>query len=440
MPITERSRGLSVDWSGLVDLAGLEEAAVEFARTAPRELMAAGVQSLMAQLLDVVVGPAGQPVPAEAQGEAPWACTKCGSRRGFRRRGQRQGGRSVTCAVGRVLFGVAVVECLACDRRFVPAVEVLGLAPYQRISDTLARLAAGLATEVAYAKAARLLGELAGVGLSPRQIRRQVLGATPTRLGPDEVEVPIVLLDGTGVRAGRFQAGVELHLAIGLVARRRAGTRVSVEARLLGATLNEPWAAMEDLLAQVRPGLIIVDGEEELSELAGRLWPAVPVQRCLFHLAKRVQHLARYTDRVPLADAKDLRRRFHHMLTDAYRHPDLDRAQAAYDQLTAAFAAVGAPSAARHLAAARPQALTFLTHPHAGRLIFGDKGRPELATGVLERVMREMNRRTDVGVRWSIPGARAILMAKLARKYAHPAWPAHPAAHHPPAVRITPVA
>jgi hypothetical protein len=31
--------------------------------------------------------------------------------------------------------------------------------------------------------------------------------------------------------------------------------------------------------------------------------------------------------------------------------------------------------------------------------------------------MREMNRRTDVGVRWSIPGVRAILMVKLQRKY-----------------------
>ena len=65
---------------------------------------------------------------------------------------------------------------------------------------------------------------------------------------------------------------------------------------------------------------------------------------------------------------------------------------------------------------------TFLTHPGAGRLLFGGKGRPELGTGVLGRVMREMNRRTDVGVRWSIPGVRAVLMVKLQRKYAHGQW------------------
>lgn len=33
--------------------------------------------------------------------------------------------------------------------------------------------------------------------------------------------------------------------------------------------------------------------------------------------------------------------------------------------------------------------------------------------------MREMNRRTDVGVRWSIKGARGILMVKLGITYHH---------------------
>ncbi len=70
----------------------------------------------------------------------------------------------------------------------------------------------------------------------------------------------------------------------------------------------------------------------------------------------------------------------------------------------------------------RPPPGHDLPHPPPRRLLFGDKGRPEVGTGVLERVMREMNRRTDVGVRWSLPGARAVLMAKLGRKYRHRQW------------------
>lgn len=86
------------------------------------------------------------------------------------------------------------------------------------------------------------------------------------------------------------------------------------------------------------------------------------------------------------------------------------------------------------------EVLTFLTHPDAGRLVFGDKGRPELGTGVLERVMREMNRRTDVGVRWSVEGVRAILMIKCARKYHHGRWSAVEASTDQPRVRFSLVA
>jgi hypothetical protein len=118
------------------------------------------------------------------------------------------------------------------------------------------------------AKASRLLAELAGPSVSPRSIRRDVIAMAPERVGPEITEVPILLLDGTGERAGQTKGGVALHLAIGLVARRRAGKKVSVEARLLGATLGESWSVMGDLLAEVRPGLILVDGEEELSALA----------------------------------------------------------------------------------------------------------------------------------------------------------------------------
>lgn len=440
MPTLERTHRVNIELDGLVDLSGLEEAALEFARTAPAELVASAVEALVGELVDVVVGRCGLPLALDEQPESPWSCTRCASAHGFRRRGRRPGGRKVNSAVGRVHFALAQLECLRCGRRFAPGTQVLGLAPHQRGTDRLADLAASLAVEVAYAKAARLLSELAGVALSARSIRRQVLSIAPERLGPELEEVPILLLDGTGVRAGNAKLGVGLHLAIGLVARRREGGRVVVEARLMGATLGEGWPVMAGLLGSVRPGLVIVDGEEELSIMAGALWPGVPVQRCLFHLSKAVRHLARYTDGVPLARAKALRVAFERMLADAHRSGDAEATGAAYDAFVAELEESGAPAAAEHLRVARSEALTFVTHPGAGRLLFGDKGRPELGTGVLERVMREMNRRTDVGVRWSIRGARAVLMVKLGRKYRHGPWAPIPAPTQPSPVRFTLVA
>ncbi len=280
-----------------------------------------------------------------------------------------------------VAFASQQLECSSCGRRFAPAAELLGLRPHQRHTLALSELAASLAVEVAYAKSSRLLAELAGVGVSARTIRRDLIALAPERLGPEVTDVPILLLDGTGERAGKAKGGVALNLAIGLVVRSGKGKRVRVGARLLGATVGEGWDVMGELLASVRPGLVIVDGEEELSTLSATVFPEVPVQRCLFHLARGVYRAARYTDKASHELAADFAAQLEALLTEAYRTHDLAAAQTAYADLIDDAEGCGAPAAAAHLRGAEHEALTFLTHPGAGRLLFGDKGRPELGTG-----------------------------------------------------------
>src|SRR5680860_400571 len=125
------------------------------------------------------------------------------------------------------------------------------------------------------------------------------------------------------------------------------------------------------------------------------------------------------------------------LLTDAYRTGDHERARVAYLALIDHARSVGADKVAAHLASALDEALTFLLHPDAGRLGFGHKGRPELGSGVLERVMRELNRRTDVGVRWSIDGLRRLLMIKLQHKYHQGPWSPSVTAPPTPTVRFS---
>ncbi|MGH9178042.1 MAG: hypothetical protein ACRD0N_05755, partial [Acidimicrobiales bacterium] len=152
--------------------------------------------------------------------------------------------------------------------------------------------------------------------------------------------------------------GVALHLAIGLVARRREGKKVCVEARLLGATVAEGWETMGDLLAGLRPGLVLVDGEEELSTLAAERFPGVPVQRCPWHLARGVYRAARYTDRASHEVSDDSRAQLEALLLAAYRSGDLDAARAAYADLVDDAGGCGAA----HLRGAEGEVSTFLTH------------------------------------------------------------------------------
>lgn len=217
MPKTERTRSVSIELDRIVGLGQLEEAALAFAREAPAQLVTDAIESMIADMVDAVVGPFGLPLADQEQLEAPWACTGCSSRQGFRRRGFRPKPRQVTTACGRVAFRSQQLACTSCQRRFAPAAELLGLRPHQRRTEALSELAASLAVEVAYAKASRLLAELAGPEVSARSIRRDVIAMAPERVGPEVTEVPVLLLDGTGERAGDTKGGVALHLAIGLV-------------------------------------------------------------------------------------------------------------------------------------------------------------------------------------------------------------------------------
>ncbi len=133
MPATHRSVRIDLDLSSDgVDLACLEVAAVDFARRAPGELVATAVQPMAGELFDVIIGPRAFPADDDAQPEAPWACTRCGNRRGFRRRGQRTGGRTVLTKAGRVRLAAWQVECRRCGRRYVPVLELLDVARHPR--------------------------------------------------------------------------------------------------------------------------------------------------------------------------------------------------------------------------------------------------------------------------------------------------------------------
>lgn len=64
-------------------------------------------------------------------------------------------------------FRNVCVQCQTCNRRFAPAAQLLGLTAFQRHTAELSRMAAGLACEVAYAKAERLLADRRAATVGP---------------------------------------------------------------------------------------------------------------------------------------------------------------------------------------------------------------------------------------------------------------------------------
>ncbi|MQB02159.1 MAG: hypothetical protein GEU78_18225 [Actinobacteria bacterium] len=82
---------------------------------------------------------------------------------------------------------------------------------------------------------------------------------------------------------------------------------------------------------------------------------------------------------------------------------------------------MGHHAANAYLTAARPHAFTFLDDRLQRAL--ASLGGVELGTGVIERVMRELNARTDIGgSRWRTGGMRDLITVKTAHMLHHPIY------------------
>ena len=257
-------------------------------------------------------------------------------------------------------------------------------------------------------------------------VRLECAGVSVPVLAPGHRSPTVVMLDGTGARAGDKTNGVAVNLAIGLTGRSGPRRRRRAHTHLLALTVGEDWSMMGAHLQDVAaPALVVLDGETVITVLAQRLWPDTPIQRCWWHLPHGLRK-AFYGDdahdrHVNPRWARTKAEQLGELLREQIRaEHTTEQALADWDAFTATIPAA-LTSAHTYLDAARPHAFTCLD-PDL-RTALARLGGPELATGVLERLMRELNARTDIGgVRWSIPGLRDLLTVLTARALRHPAW------------------
>lgn len=343
---------------------------------------------------------------------AAFGCPRCGADVGFRRRGRRR--RTVLSRVGRLELRVAMVGC-RCGHRFAPLLGVLGVAPRARLAPGLARRALELCSELPYARAATQLRREAGAAPSPRSLGRLVRRAA-ARIALERPRAPLrgiaaVLVDETRVRAGPRKGpddrGRELKICLAL---RATGSGRRIE--LLGANLAESWLSLAPVLRAARDvRLAVTDGEWGARTLIAAALPSVPHQVCTFHVRHSLDHRL-WGDGLPFARRRRIAASIGNAIEFARSAEEADRALAAALELAERH---HWRRTARHLREVAPHLASWLRLDPSGRLAH--------TTSLLERTMREVNRRVDpVGVRWSLEGARAMTTLVLARRFAHPRW------------------
>ena len=410
--------GESLTWSQL------EAWAVAMREELPAAALAAALEELQDRLIDQVCGPKWLPV---RDLPAPFGCPGCGVMSDFARKGKRTRPRRFDTAAGIVRIQLANVGCRSCGRVFAPLLLLLDLSGKRRTDRLMIELAE-LASQMSFARAGAVAASF-GVPGSAGRAHAAVADLAPLLDGVGRPELPtaptgadVVILDGTGMRASSRRLGVNCNIALGVTARtgprrrRRAGTV------LLGLTLDRPWPAMAaQLRALDPPAVVVVDGELAITTLAESVWPDVPIQRCWWHLPRALRW-ALYADKAPHPWANGKRTELVALLRRVARdHLSHAQALAAYDDFAATVTAEGHHAAGELLDGARDQVFTCLRPDLRARL--AHLGGPELGSGVLERVMRELNARTDIGgSRWSVDGLHDLITVQLARMTNHPGW------------------
>lgn len=433
MPVINLALSIDAPDLGAVSWSELESLAVQMSKDIPGLALAEALDELQARLIDQVCGPKWAPQRGLL---APFACPGCRAGEDFARKGRRTRPRRFDTAAGRVEVRLWHVGCRSCGKVFAPLLELMDLHGKRR-TDRLTLDLAELASQMSFRRAATVAGEFSGrpaTGGGAHQSMADIAGmlAPDGAIGPAVAGADVVILDGTGVRAGPLRLGVDCNLAIGLLGRSGPRRRRRAHAELLGLTVGQTWSTMDAQLAGLRaPKVVVVDGEEAVTKVAQRVWPDVPQQRCWWHLSRGFRW-ALYADHAPSPWANEARTRLVELLRTSIRD-ELTTSDALerYDTVIETVESLGYTRTTSLLAVARPQVFTCLDPTLRRELAY--LGGPELGSGVLERTMRDINARVDIGgSRWSVAGIRDTITVLAARRFAHPAWQALDTLFRPP--------
>jgi hypothetical protein len=283
---------------------------------------------------------------------------------------------------------------MECRATWSPYPELLELEPRQRVSEELLHKLNDWVTELSYTKTARLGEEWLGSSVSPRTLQRsvQVRGAAiEFTEGP---ELHVMVADSTRVPAGELDHGEEACVALQVRKLPRRAGRSKYGKRVVGFGLG--WGSWQEALATMStPELMVTDGAMGVHQIVADYYPAARHQQCEWHIVHSINQ-SLMLDGMPVAQ----RRATQQALSEVLRKRGV-KARQRYRAFTEGL---------------RSYRRTHTLLRHATEYVLYPKPSRVRTTSLAEREMREINRRTDIGVRWSPNGASNIIKLGLAKR------------------------
>lgn len=286
---------------------------------------------------------------------------------------------------GRLALKIIQCRCKGCGRTFRPFNGWAGIPFSKRFLEEFIEKAVTLGAQFSFSRSAQTLKFLTGGVISPEGIRRKVTEAAKRISLPPPMPMQTVLVDATKVKVGSKQRGEPVYLAVTAERGPEKYGRPTCIKRLVLLHVGGV-APVKKRLQDIMPDYLVHDGGEDLVDCAKH------VQRCRWHLTHQLKHYL-WQDRIP----HDFRPAFQDGIRSILA--DREEGQARYERFADNLITLGLKKTASHLQGAADEAFSFIK----------EQGFAYIDTSPLEREMRELNRRADVGARWSPEGLENVL-------------------------------
>lgn len=310
-------------------------------------------------------------------------CPRCDGNQHIRK-GWRS--RVLRSSQGRFVLLVLQARCKCCERTFRPFTEALGLQFSRRFTDEMVDKAIALAIHNSFDRSSKLLAGLTAGTVSHEGIRQKIAAKAETITGSTDIAEKTVLVDSTKVKAGSKERGSSVQIAITAKPGPVVSGRSTIRKQLVHLHVGDV-DTLRDRFSLLQPDRLVHDGDVDFSLCADQ------VQRCRWHLVHQLKHYL-WQDGVPFEERGSYQSRLKDIIFGEW-----STAPKMLSDFIKDLEAEGCLTSAEHLKNARHETFTYRA----------DNNFAYTTTTPLEREMRELNRRADVGVRWSDQGIENVL-------------------------------
>lgn len=355
-----------------------------------------------------------------------WGCPKCQQNNlGFKRRGYRN--RIIKSSFGKFNYKLFQITCRECNKTFSPFPELLKISKGQFTEEFKQKLI-GLSTELSYHKSSKEMKIILNNTASPTSIHRWVNegNLTNTKISTTAIikSTNTCMKDSTKVKAGSKKDnknGLDINVSISVKNRFNKYNRPYNEKDILAFTVGKHWDETmknnnldKDIFS---PKIILTDGENTFDNLINKFSPQSLRLRCSWHAVRNLKWVLKnqcYVD-------KNKINYFSNCLYSIVKKDNYPTAVFKMELLLDELKLH--KKAHNYLLNAKEGILNNVKINHLENFIY----KPEFttvhtSTSILERLMREINRRTDVGVRWTDKGCENLLKLFLIKKFQPARW------------------